>query len=149
MSEQIFNQQELLYISRLLATHVDDLKNNETKQVNQEKFGFVDNIDFATSLNIKSLGASVKANKVEEKTFDMEVNDKEPLIENWNIVDNMVYGDFYNRDYAPDGIQSRTSFVKSIEGDYVYTKNSKYRLGKKDENPHSWIKKIEAGTLHF
>ena len=149
MSEHVFNQQELLYISKLLATHSKDLENNEVKQINQEKFGFVDNKDFAISLNIKSLQASVEATKVEEKNFVIEVTDQEPLIENWNIIDNMVFGDFYNRNNAPDGIQSHTSLIKSIDGDYLYTQNSRYKLGKKDENPHSWIQRIDTRKLLF
>lgn len=149
MSVTIFNQQELLYLSRLLSKHADKLERNEEQQINQEKFGFVDNQDFAKTLSIKTLQASIKAPQVEEKPYEIGENDNEPLIENWDIVDNMVFGNFYNRDYAPNGIQSHTSLINSIDGDYIYTQNSKYRLGKKEESPHSWIKKVDTSKLLF
>jgi len=145
MLEIQLNQQELLYISLLLTRHADDLNKNQTLQVNQDKYALVDNSDFAKNLSMKALNMSIDAPKVEEKRYEGNPNnDKEPLIDQWNIVNDKVFGFFYNRSYASDGLQSHTSKIKSIDGNYVFTQNSKYKLGEKDENPHSWIQRIDS-----
>jgi len=141
------NSQELSYLARLVKEHQTDLNNRETGQVNQSKYGSVDSPEYAGNLWFKLADMIRDAEQIPEGNFYMNnlvsTDDKgQPRIEHWGIVDGCVSGYFYSRENMPDGVQATTTDIKSITNDTLITRSgSVYKLGKKEDNPKSWIYK--------
>jgi hypothetical protein len=63
---------------------------------------------------------------------DIYGSDEKPTarLENWTRVGNMFYGNVYEHPRFIPGYQIHTSYVVSVEGDRLETRNTIYTLGK-------------------
>lgn len=81
----------------------------------------------------------------------MNKSENIPVIENWSLESEsdfykapelkrmQICGKVYNHPDANDGKTIKTSFVKSVKGKIVHTRNSVYQLGEVDPNYKKWV----------